>query len=114
MTEPSTRRNFTGRRELATEVSLRQAQRRHRQAGDIIRAQPTMLDGIVEGLVFLGRPSQMALVPAGEGGGGSPSAFRAGLRRFVLPCLGPSAASPPGAEAGAGEERRSWRGPGTS
>lgn len=46
-------RYFANRRELAVAVALRQAQRRHRQAADIVRAQKSILDGVVEGLVFL-------------------------------------------------------------
>lgn len=48
-------RHFANRRELAGEVALRRARRNHRQAADIIRAQRTIADGIVEGLVFLAR-----------------------------------------------------------
>ena len=48
-------RHFGNRRQLATEVALRRAQRHLRQAADIIRAQPNVGDGIVDGLVFLSR-----------------------------------------------------------
>lgn len=48
-------RHFANRRQLAAEVALRRERRHLRQAADIIRAQRSFADGIVDGLIFLSR-----------------------------------------------------------